>query len=129
MTEVVEVYKILEEALGKEKADVIMNYVKQVVNGIKSGLKSELKDELVTKDVFQAEMRNVYTELNNLKELFYAEIKTIKTELLLEIEKLKSENRVLKQLIYFLIIINILAMTIFNRDFIETIKLLFKVGG
>ncbi len=121
----VEVYRILEDILGKEKANKIIEYVEHIVEDVKNKAKFEMREEIITKEVFYAEISKLEAKMDNLR----AEVKEVKSDLMLEMEKLRSENRLLRQLIYFLIIINILAMTVFNREFIEMIKLFFKIGG
>jgi hypothetical protein len=102
----IELYKILEDKLGREQATEVVNLYEQTTEAIhasvKTSVKEELKNELVTKEEFKAEMVKLRTEL-------MAEIKIIKNEM------------------KFLIILMIIAITLMNPVAAEIIKSILKL--
>lgn len=66
----IELYKILEDKLGREQATEVVNLYEQTAGvihtSVKIALKEELKDELVTKAEFKAEMRAIRIEIRFL---------------------------------------------------------------
>ena len=102
-----EVYKILEEELGREKADkvarileVILKAIEEKVKGqkpiLKAEIKEELKKELVTK----------------------AELQIVKLELEKKIDRLEVYLKVLIGLV-------ILGLMLLNPAFLDLIKSIF----
>ncbi len=103
-----EVYKILEEELGREKADkvarileVILKAIEEKVKGQKPILKAEIKEEL---------KRELVT-----KEEFHGELKALRLELERRIDRLEVYLKVLMGLV-------ILGLMLLNPAFLDLIK-------
>jgi len=66
-----EIYKELEESLGKEKAERLTKafekYFETREEELKTKLKDELKDELLTKGEFYAEIKRLEEKIINLE--------------------------------------------------------------
>ncbi len=102
-----EVYKILEEELGKEKADKVARVLEESLKVIKGKakeqkpiLKAELKEELTKKLVTKAELQLVKLELGK------------------KIDRLEVYLKVLIWLV-------ILGFTLLNPAFLDLIKSIF----
>jgi len=66
-----EIYKELEESLGKEKAEKLTKafekYFETREEELKTKLKEELKDELLTKGEFYTEIKRLEEKITNLE--------------------------------------------------------------
>ncbi|MEJ5339149.1 MAG: hypothetical protein ACK42C_03145 [Aquificaceae bacterium] len=130
-----EVYRILEEELGKEKADkvvkvleeslkVIEEKVKEQKPLLKAEIKDELKKELVTKEEFYGEMRSLRLELEKI-------IDKVEADLTNRINKVESDlgrriDRV-ELLLKVLIGLVVVGLTLLNPAFVELLKTVFAL--
>jgi hypothetical protein len=109
----IELYKILEDKLGREQATEVVNLYEQTTEAIhasvKTSVKEELKNELVTKEEFKAGAAELRAEMAELR-----------TELMAEIKIIKNEMK-------FLIILMIIAITLMNPVAAEIIKSILKL--
>ena len=103
-----EVYKILEEDLGREKADkvarileVILKAIEEKVKGQKPILKADIKEGLAKELVTKAELQIVKLELEE------------------KIDRLEVYLKVL-------IVLVILGLTLLNPAFLDLIKSIFS---
>ncbi|MEJ5338416.1 MAG: hypothetical protein ACK42C_02510 [Aquificaceae bacterium] len=110
-----EVYKTLEEELGKEKAEKIGRVIEETLTAIerrayeqKPILKAELRDELTKELVTKADIAEVRAEIAGV---------------MAEVEKVRAEVKVLQakfteefKLIRVWLIILTLLVAVFNRD-------------
>ncbi len=109
----IELYKILEDKLGKEQATEVVNLYEQTADAlhtsVKISVKEELKEELATKSDLKAEIALVCQEMQ-----------TIKAELEGKIAKLDQK-------LNFLLVLMIIALTLMNPVVAEIIKGLLKL--
>ncbi|HAK87961.1 MAG: hypothetical protein A2X55_11420 [Nitrospirae bacterium GWB2_47_37] len=98
----IELYKILEDKLGREQATEVVNLYEQTAEAIhtsvKIAVKEELKNELVTKEEFKAGLAEI-----------------------------RAEIRVIRIEMKFLIVLMIIAITLMNPVAAELIKGLLKL--
>ena len=104
-----ELYKLFEEELGKEKAERAIELVKEILNTVekkareqktivKSELKDELRKELATKEdiaILDQKLETVYRELDQ-------KIETVRQEIRTSEERIKKWLFLLMFLIIFL---------------------------
>jgi len=111
-----EIYKELEESLGKERAERLTKafekYFEIREEELKTKLKEELKDELLTKGEF-------YSEIKRLEEKIESETKRLE-EKITNLEKTLD----LKIRIWFILVIALILFT--NKG---TLEWLFKLFG
>ena len=118
--------KAIEGALGPEQARPVIEALNIGISALedkcleqKPILKAEIKNELSDELASKADLAKVEAELK-------AEIIRVETELRAEIGALKKDLAHLNSKFNWLIGIVIAAMTLFNPQFVELIKLLFK---
>ena len=74
-----EIYKELEESLGKEKAEKLTKAFERYFEGQKEELKvqvkEELKEELITKGEFYAEIRRLEEKIENVEKTLELKMK------------------------------------------------------
>ncbi|OIF97458.1 hypothetical protein A7N06_21000 [Acinetobacter baumannii] len=115
-----EVYKVIEEEVGKEKAEKIGKAIEEALNAIekkvleqKPILKAEIKEELTKELATKADIAEVRAEIEKVR----AEVKVLEV-------KFTAELRLIK---LWLIILTVLV-AVFNRDalglILEIVKLL-----
>ncbi len=115
-----EVYKVIEEEVGKEKAEKIGKAIEEALNAIekkaleqKPILKAEIKEELTKELATKADIAEVRAEIEKVR----AEVKVLEV-------KFTAELRLIK---LWLIILTVLV-AVFNRDalglILEIIRLL-----
>jgi hypothetical protein len=116
----IELYKILEDKLGREQATEVVNLYEQTAEAIhasvKISVKEELKDELATK----ADLFATRSELKAEIALVRQEMQTIKIELEGKIAKLDQK-------LNFIVVLMIIAITLMNPVAAELIKGLLKL--
>jgi hypothetical protein len=116
----IELYKILEDKLGKEQATEVVTLYEQTTEAIyasvKISVKEDLKDELATK----ADLLATRAELKAEIALVRQEMQTIKVELEGKIAKLDQK-------LNFLVVLMIIALTLMNPVAAELIKGLLKL--
>ncbi|BCB96084.1 hypothetical protein JZK55_10060 [Dissulfurispira thermophila] len=109
----IELYKILEDRVGKETAAEVVKLYEQTAESIRASVKisvkEELKDELVTKTEFAGEMKAIRLEIEALETRLEGRIKELHIKL------------------NFLIILMIIAITLMNPVAAEIIKGLLKL--
>lgn len=138
-----EVYKLIEEEVGKEKAERIGKIIEETLTTIeqrvyeyKPILKAEIKEELTKELATKADIAEVRSEISEVRsELkaeiaqvrveFKEEIKNLEVRFTKEIESIKSDLRVIKVLIYALFLLIVLLngdKFLWVLDFIKLIK-------
>ncbi|MCS6876231.1 MAG: hypothetical protein NZM36_05160 [Aquificaceae bacterium] len=121
-----ELYKILEEELGKEKAERVGSMIEQSLQLIeqktyeqKHILKAELKDELSKELATKADIAETKAEIEKVR----AEVEKVRAELKGEIAELRAEIRVIK----FMVFILAFLVVFFNRDTLTWLVELLKM--
>lgn len=111
-----EIYKLLEEEVGKEKAEIKEELTKEL--STKADI-AEVRSEIAeVRSEFKAEIAQVRAE-------FKEEIKSLEIRLTREIEGIKSDVRVIKVLIYVLFLLIVLLngdKLMWVLDFIRLFK-------
>ncbi len=133
-----EVYKVIEEEVGKEKAEKIGKAIEEALNAIekkaleqKPILKAEIKEELTKELATKADIAEVRAEIEKVRADIGAEVEKVKAE----VEKVRAEVKVLEvkftaelRLIKLWLIILTVLVAVFNRDalglILEIVKLL-----
>ncbi len=133
-----EVYKVIEEEVGKEKAEKIGKAIEEALNAIekkaleqKPILKAEIKEELTKELATKADIAEVRAEIEKVRADIGAEVEKVKAE----VEKVRAEVKVLEvkftaelRLIKLWLIILTVLVAVFNRDalglILEIIRLL-----
>ncbi|MCS6958281.1 MAG: hypothetical protein RMK75_07520 [Aquificaceae bacterium] len=126
-----EVYKILEEKPGKEKADKVVKVLEESFLKIeekareqKPILKAEVKEELLKELVTKEELMLVKLEIEK-------KIDDVKAELERKIDKVKAalSRRIdkIELLLKVLIGLVVLGITFLNPAFVELIKIIFNL--
>ncbi|MDW8095559.1 MAG: hypothetical protein RMI51_02025 [Aquificaceae bacterium] len=124
-----EVYKILEEELGKEKADKVVKVLEESLSKIedkareqKPILKAEVKEELLKELATKEELMLVKLEIEN-------KIDNVKAELERRIDKVEADlgRRIdrIELLLKVLIGLVVVGLTLLNPAFVELIRLIF----
>ncbi|MCX8075969.1 MAG: hypothetical protein N3C57_02940 [Aquificaceae bacterium] len=121
-----ELYKILEEELGKEKAERVGSMIEQSLQLIeqktyeqKHILKAELKDELSKELATKADIAETKAEIEKVR----AEVEKVRAELKGEIAELRAEIRVIK----FMVFILAFLVVFFSRDTLTWLVELLKM--
>lgn len=133
-----EVYKVIEEEVGKEKAEKIGKAIEEALNTIekkaleqKPILKAEVKEELTKELATKADIAEVRAEIEKVRADIGTEVEKVKAE----VEKVRAEVKVLEakftaelRLIKLWLIILTVLVAVFNRDalglILEIIRLL-----
>ncbi len=133
-----EVYKVIEEEVGKEKAEKIGKAIEEALNAIekkaleqKPILKAEIKEELTKELATKADIAEVRAEIEKVRADIGTEVEKVKAE----VEKVRAEVKVLEakftaelRLIKLWLIILTVLVAVFNRDalglILEIIRLL-----
>ncbi|QID33981.1 hypothetical protein [Pampinifervens florentissimum] len=122
-----EVYKVIEEEVGKEKAERIGKAIEEALNAIekraleqKPILKAEIKEELTKELATKADIAETKAEIEKVR----AEVEKVRAEVKVLEVKFTAELRLIK---LWLIILTVLV-AVFNRDalglILEIIRLL-----
>ncbi len=140
-----EVYKVIEEEVGKEKAEKIGKAIEESLNAIekkaleqKPILKAEIKEELTKELATKADIAEVRAEIEKVRADIGAEVEKVRVEVekvKAEVEKVRAEVKVLEvkftaelRLIKLWLIILTVLVAVFNRDalglILEIVKLL-----
>ncbi|QID33954.1 hypothetical protein [Pampinifervens florentissimum] len=106
-----EVYKILEEELGREKADKVARILEVILKAIEEKVKEQ-------KPILKAEIKEELTKGLVTKEEFHGELKALRLELERRIDRLEVYLKVL-------IVLVILGLTLLNPAFLDLIKSIF----
>ncbi len=106
-----EVYKILEEELGKEKADKVVRILEESLKIIETKAKEQ-------KPILKAEIKEELKRELVTKEEFHGELKALRLELERRIDRLEVYLKVLIGLV-------ILGLTLLNPAFLDLIKSIF----
>lgn len=125
-----EVYKVLEEEIGKERAEKVGKVIEEVLNTIEKKaqeqkliVKGELKDELTKELATKADIAETRADITVAKAELREDIAGIKAE----IAELRAEIRVIKFLVFLLAGL----VVFFNRDtmpiLLEVVKTLLNV--
>ncbi len=126
-----EVYKVIEEEVGKEKAEKIGKAIEEALNAIekkaleqKPILKAEIKEELTKELATKADIAEVRAEIEKVRADLSAEVEKVRAEVKVLEAKFTAELRLIK---LWLIILTVLV-AVFNRDalglILEIIRLL-----
>ncbi len=126
-----EVYKVIEEEVGKEKAEKIGKAIEESLNAIekkaleqKPILKAEIKEELTKELATKADIAEVRAEIEKVRADLSAEVEKVRAEVKVLEVKFTAELRLIK---LWLIILTVLV-AVFNRDalglILEIIRLL-----
>ncbi len=133
-----EVYKVIEEEVGKERAEKIGKAIEEALNAIekkaleqKPILKAEIKEELTKELATKADIAEVRAEIEKVRADIGAEVEKVKAE----VEKVRAEVKVLEvkftaelRLIKLWLIILTVLVAVFNRDalglILEIVKLI-----
>jgi len=126
-----EVYKVIEEEVGKERAEKIGKAIEEALNTIekkaleqKPILKAEIKEELTKELATKADIAEVRAEIEKVKADLSAEVEKVRAEVKVLEVKFTAELRLIK---VWLIILTVLVV-VFNRDalglILEIIRLL-----
>ncbi len=126
-----EVYKVIEEEVGKEKAEKIGKAIEEALNAIekkaleqKPILKAEIKEELTKELATKADIAEVRAEIEKVRADIGAEVEKVRAEVKVLEAKFTAELRLIK---LWLIILTVLV-AVFNRDalglILEIIRLL-----
>jgi len=126
-----EVYKVIEEEVGKEKAEKIGKAIEEALNAIekkaleqKPILKAEIKEELTKELATKADIAEVRAEIEKVRADLSAEVEKVRAEVKVLEVKFTAELRLIK---LWLIILTVLV-AVFNRDalglILEIIRLL-----
>ncbi|MCS6998916.1 MAG: hypothetical protein NZL86_05935 [Aquificaceae bacterium] len=124
-----EVYKILEEELGKEKADKVVKVLEESLLKIeekakeqkpilKAEVKEELLKELVTKEEFYGELKVLRLELER-------KIDGVEADLSRRMDGIEARIDKIELLLKVLIALVVLGITLLNPAFVDIIKLTF----
>ncbi len=103
-----EVYKILEEELGKEKADRVAKVLEESLKLIEEKAKEQ-------KPILKAELKDELTKELITKEEFHGELKALRLEMERRIDRIEIYLKVLIGLV-------LLGLTLLNPTFVELIK-------
>ncbi len=126
-----EVYKVIEEEVGKEKAEKIGKAIEESLSAIekkaleqKPILKAEIKEELTKELATKADIAEVRAEIEKVRADLSAEVEKVRAEVKVLEVKFTAELRLIK---LWLIILTVLV-AVFNRDalglILEIIRLL-----
>jgi len=126
-----EVYKVIEEEVGKEKAEKIGKAIEEALNTIekkaleqKPILKAEVKEELTKELATKADIAEVRAEIEKVRADIGAEVEKVRAEVKVLEVKFTAELRLIK---LWLIILTVLV-AVFNRDalglILEIVKLI-----
>ncbi len=126
-----EVYKVIEEEVGKERAEKIGKAIEEALNTIekkaleqKPILKAEIKEELTKELATKADIAEVRAEIEKVRADIGAEVEKVRAEVKVLEVKFTAELRLIK---LWLIILTVLVV-VFNRDalglILEIIRLL-----
>jgi len=126
-----EVYKVIEEEVGKEKAEKIGKAIEEALNTIekkaleqKPILKAEIKEELTKELATKADIAEVRAEIEKVRADIGAEVEKVRAEVKVLEVKFTAELRLIK---LWLIILTVLV-AVFNRDalglILEIVKLI-----
>jgi len=125
------VYKVIEEEVGKERAEKIGKAIEEALNTIekkaleqKPILKAEIKEELTKELATKTDIVEVRAEIEKVKADLSAEVEKVRAEVKVLEVKFTAELRLIK---LWLIILTVLVV-VFNRDalglILEIIRLL-----
>ncbi len=126
-----EIYKVIEEEVGKERAEKIGKAIEEALNAIgkkaleqKPILKAEIKEELTKELATKADIAEVRAEIEKVRADLSAEVEKVRAEVKVLEVKFTAELRLIK---LWLIILTVLV-AVFNRDalglILEIIRLL-----
>ncbi|MCS6958282.1 MAG: hypothetical protein RMK75_07525 [Aquificaceae bacterium] len=119
-----EVYKILEEELGKEKADKVVKVLEESLLKIEEKAKEQ-------KPILKAEVKEELLKELVTKEEFYGELRVLKLELEKRIDRVEADlsRRIdrIELLLKVLIGLVVVGLTLFNPAFVELLKTVFSL--
>ena len=121
--------KAIEDVLGPEQARPVIEALNIGISALEHKcqeqrpiLKAEIKEELSKELASKADIAQVEASINNVE----SELKKVESELKAEIAIVKKDIAHLNSKFNWLIGIVIAAMTLFNTQFVQLVKLLFK---
>ncbi|MDW8095558.1 MAG: hypothetical protein RMK35_04690 [Aquificaceae bacterium] len=119
-----EIYKILEEELGKEKADKVVKVLEESLSKIEEKVKEQ-------KPILKVEVKEELLKELVTKEEFYGEIRALRLELERRIDKVEADlgRRIdrIELLLKVLIGLVVVGLTLLNPAFVELLKIVFAV--
>ncbi|MCS6876139.1 MAG: hypothetical protein N3C57_05830 [Aquificaceae bacterium] len=119
-----EIYKILEEELGKDKADKVVKVLQESLSKIEEKVKEQ-------KPILKVEVKEELLKELVTKEEFYGEIRALRLELERRIDKVEADlgRRIdrIELLLKVLIGLVVVGLTLLNPAFVELLKIVFAV--
>ena len=139
-TAILEVFKLLKEEVGEEKAEKIVKIIEESIKTIreeakaqkpilKAEIREELRKELVTKEEFFGETGNLRQEIEIVRqeiEVVRQEIEVVRQELSGKINALDQKVESIRREMRILFYVLLAFMFLLNK---ETVEFAFKVLG